>query len=143
MIPMRNLSRAALLGLALLAAGQVRAEGTPDPAAVETLTARLVAEGYDVRKVDSEDGMIEVYAVRDGQTFEMYFDAELALVKSCTDGACTDASGAPVSAEGNQESSDDNGSDDGAESDDDSDDDSKGDDDGKDDDNKDDDGDDD
>ena len=63
------------LGLPALAAGKV------DPALQEKLTAQLVKDGYEVRKVQMEDGMIEAYAVKDGKTNEMYFDKDLKEVK--------------------------------------------------------------
>jgi hypothetical protein len=70
---------AALMALSLgLPAG---AEGTVDPAMQEKLTAQLVKEGYEVRKVQMEDGLLEAYAVKDGKTHEMYFDKDLKEVK--------------------------------------------------------------
>lgn len=63
------------LGLPALAGDKV------DPALQEKLTAQLVKEGYEVRKVQMEDGMIEAYAVKDGKTYEMYFDKDLKEVK--------------------------------------------------------------
>lgn len=62
-------------GLPALAAGKV------DPTLQEKLTGQLVKDGYEVRKVQMEDGMIEAYAVKDGKTYEMYFDKDLKEVK--------------------------------------------------------------
>jgi hypothetical protein len=45
------------------------------------ITAVMVAEGYEVRSIQIEDGMYEVYAVKDGETFELYLDDSLALVE--------------------------------------------------------------
>lgn len=67
------------LALPALAEGT---EATIDATTQDKLTAELTRQGYDVRKVGSEDGMIEVYAVKDGKTYEMYFDSALKLVKS-------------------------------------------------------------
>lgn len=90
----------AVLGFALMTAGAALAEGEAlDPAMQETLNVQMTSQGYEVRKMQMEDGMIEVYAVKDGATYEMYYGADLALIKSCTDGVCTDASGAEVSGE--------------------------------------------
>ncbi len=86
------------LGFALMSAGAAFAEGEAvDPAVQETLTVQMTSQGYEVRKMQMEEGKIEVYAVKDGATYEMYFGADLALIKSCTDGICIDASGAEVS----------------------------------------------
>lgn len=46
---------------------------------------KLTAQGYEVRKIDSEDGMIEVYALKDGGRFELYLDADLNIVRSKTE----------------------------------------------------------
>lgn len=70
-----------ILTAALLAAPMARAEseGTPDAARTEQITAALVALGYDVRRLALEDGMIEAYAVKDGQTCEVYLTEALTL----------------------------------------------------------------
>jgi hypothetical protein len=46
------------------------------------VTEKLVAEGYDVRSIQMEDGMIEVYATKDGEKLEIYLDAELNVVET-------------------------------------------------------------
>lgn len=66
----------------MLAAPALRAETEIDAATQDKVRAELTAQGYDVRKIDSEDGMIEVYAVKDGKTYELYLDADLKVVKS-------------------------------------------------------------
>jgi hypothetical protein len=53
-----------------------------DPAVQAKVTAQLTAQGYDVRKVQMEDGMIEVYAVNDGKTSEIYLNDKLEVVKN-------------------------------------------------------------
>lgn len=65
--------------VALVVAGPSFADGedTVDAATQEKLTALLVAQGYDVRKIEHEDGLIEVYVVKDGVTEELFFDADL------------------------------------------------------------------
>ncbi|WP_407493114.1 PepSY domain-containing protein [Pseudooceanicola sp. MF1-13] len=49
------------------------------------ITEKLTAQGYDVRKIDAEDGMIEVYALKDGQRLELYLDKDLNIARSKTD----------------------------------------------------------
>ncbi|ESW62236.1 MAG: signal peptide protein [Rhodobacter sp. CACIA14H1] len=56
-------------------------EGKVDAAVQEKLTAQLVAEGYEVRQFKSEDGLIEVYVVKDGKMQELWFDADLKQVE--------------------------------------------------------------
>ena len=41
------------------------------------IATQLAAEGYEVRKIEREDGMIEVYALKGGQRFEIYLDKDL------------------------------------------------------------------
>ncbi|MCU9846434.1 PepSY domain-containing protein [Defluviimonas sp. WL0024] len=68
--------------LALACAFPAVASSMPDAATQAKITADLKAQGYEVRKIDSEDGMIEVYAVKDGKTYELYLDANLKIVRS-------------------------------------------------------------
>jgi hypothetical protein len=53
------------------------------------ITAVMVAEGYEVRSIQIEDGLYEVYAVKDGATFEIYLNDALVIVE----GADEDAEG--------------------------------------------------
>ncbi|MCB2105636.1 MAG: PepSY domain-containing protein, partial [Rhodobacteraceae bacterium] len=46
------------------------------------VTEQLTAQGYEVRRIDSEDGMIEVYAMKDGKKVELYLNEALEIVKS-------------------------------------------------------------
>lgn len=57
------------------------AQDEVDPALKEKLTAQLVAEGYEVRKIIMEDGKIEAYVVKDGEMAELYFDETLTPVE--------------------------------------------------------------
>lgn len=60
----------------------VQADEAVDPATKDKLTTQLVAEGYEVRKIEMEDGKIEAYALKDGKKYELYFDADLVLTES-------------------------------------------------------------
>lgn len=51
----------------------------------EEIRTTLTAQGYDVRKIDSEDGLIEVYALKDGARIELYLDADLNIVRTKID----------------------------------------------------------
>jgi Peptidase propeptide and YPEB domain len=78
-------SRAVALTLTalLLASPAARAEteGMVDAATTAKVTADLTALGYDVRKLAMEDGAIEVYAIKDGKTCELYLAADLTVAK--------------------------------------------------------------
>ena len=74
---------AALTALAL--AGPAFASPDVDAATQSQIREKLTAEGYEVRKIDNEDGMIEVYALKNGERFELYLDADLNVVLSKTE----------------------------------------------------------
>lgn len=86
MTDIRKLTAAAILGLSMLAAPMAMAEsdeGEVDAATTEKVTAQLTAEGFEVRKLDLEDGMIEAYVVKDGETSTVFLDPEtLEVVKN-------------------------------------------------------------
>lgn len=72
-----------LAAVAALSFGQMAHAGdTVDAATKDKLTAQLVAEGYEVRKIEMEDGKIEAYALKDGKKYELYFDADLKLIET-------------------------------------------------------------
>ncbi|MEY4872709.1 MAG: hypothetical protein RLZZ563_2039 [Pseudomonadota bacterium] len=80
---MKRVISATALVLSLFAAPAVFAsddEGV-DAATQEKLTTQLVAEGYEVRQFKAEDGLIEVYVVKDGKMEELFFNAKLELVE--------------------------------------------------------------
>lgn len=87
----RNTSRARSLiaGTALAAAlalplGFVSAASELDGATlgktVGEITASLTAQGYEVRKIEPEDGRLEAYALKDGKRYEVYVDAATGVV---------------------------------------------------------------
>ena len=49
----------------------VGTDAGPTPEAIE---ATLAAKGFEVRKVEAEDGELEAYAVKDGERYEIYVD---------------------------------------------------------------------
>lgn len=53
-----------------------------DAAKTDQIKAQLTAEGYEVRKIEVEDGMYEAYAMKDGERFEIYLDADLKVIKT-------------------------------------------------------------
>ena len=82
---MKHAAKAFALGLAL-AMGGVPAlaseQGkTLTPEIRAQIIEKLTAEGYEVRKVKTEDGYFEVYALKDGKKLEIYLDDNLEPVK--------------------------------------------------------------
>ena len=79
------MTRFIALALAIFAAGIALAsdgDGKLDMAKAEQIKTQLTAEGYEVRKVEMEDGMYEAYAMKDGERYEIYLDSDLNIVKS-------------------------------------------------------------
>lgn len=76
----RKMTAAALAALLLAVPVAQASGGKVDAAVQEKLTAQLVAEGYEVRQFKAEDGLIEVYVVKDGKMQELWFDAALKQV---------------------------------------------------------------
>lgn len=69
----------ALAGLPVLASGD-RAKLSQETRA--RIVEKMTGEGYEVRKVKTEDGYYEVYALKDGKRLEIYLDADLNPVKT-------------------------------------------------------------
>ena len=77
-----TLRATAVAALMFAAVPFASASGDIDPALKDKVTATLTAQGYDVRKIQMEDGQIEVYAVKDGQTMELYLNDKLEIQKT-------------------------------------------------------------
>ena len=56
-----------------------------DDAKVAEIKATLTEQGYDVRRVKTEDGMYEAYAMKDGERVEIYLNDKLEIVKTKMD----------------------------------------------------------
>lgn len=46
------------------------------------ITEKLTAEGYELRKLEMEDGRYEAYATKDGKRFEIYLDRDLNVTRT-------------------------------------------------------------
>jgi hypothetical protein len=72
---------AAALALPLsFAAASADLNGTKVGKTVEEITASLIAQGYEVRKIEPEDGMLEAYALKDGKRYEVYVNTTTGMV---------------------------------------------------------------
>ncbi len=69
---MRKLALITLLGLASPALAADLNTQTELGTTTEQVRSNLTTMGYDVRKVEMEDGKIEVYFVKDGKMGEAY-----------------------------------------------------------------------
>jgi len=81
------MTRIIALTLAIAAGGMVHASDSYSSMALDDTTRAKIAEtltadGYEVRKVETEDGMFEAYALKNGQRYEIYLDRDLKVVKT-------------------------------------------------------------
>ena len=68
------------VSLALASPALASTDGLVDKATQDKITTDLTAQGYEVRKIQMEDGMVEVYALKDGKKLELYLDAQGKIV---------------------------------------------------------------
>jgi type III secretory pathway lipoprotein EscJ len=83
--PLRALFAGAVLAAALalpvsLAAASSDLYGASVGKSANEIAASLIAQGYEVRKIESEDGMLEAYALKDGRRYEIYVDTSTGTV---------------------------------------------------------------
>ncbi|GAB3116980.1 PepSY domain-containing protein [Novispirillum itersonii] len=84
---MRTLFAAAVVAaLTLTAAPQAFASGvTLTPETEAAIRTKLTAEGYDVSKIKTEDGLYEAYVrTKDGKKQELFLDQTLTVVRTKT-----------------------------------------------------------
>ncbi|MEC3861120.1 PepSY domain-containing protein [Mesobacterium sp. TK19101] len=72
------------VALALTATSALASGHGMDKAREDQIRTTLTTQGYEVRKIDMEDGMIEVYALKDGARIELYLDNDLKIVRTKT-----------------------------------------------------------
>lgn len=59
--------------------------GRIDDATRAQITEKLQAEGYELRQIKMDDGMIEVYALKAGGRYELYLDKAFNVLKTKMD----------------------------------------------------------
>lgn len=82
-LSLKPLTLTVVLGFGLMAGVMAMASNTkniPEDMRAE-ITTKLRADGYEVRKIEREDGMIEVYATKGEQRFEIYLDKDLNVTR--------------------------------------------------------------
>lgn len=79
------MTRIIALALAITAGGMAQASDDYmkiDPAKAEQIRAQLGAQGYDVRKIEMDDGLYEAYALKDSVLYEIHLSQDLTIVKT-------------------------------------------------------------
>ncbi len=81
------MTRIIALALALSLGGIAQASDYQkiDPAKAEEIKTMLTEQGYEVRRIKSEDGLYEAYAMKDGVKYELYINEKLEIVRSKQD----------------------------------------------------------
>lgn len=71
--------------VAALLSAPAFAEGTElplDDATKAQITTLLTEQGYEVRKIQIEDGEYEAYAIKDGKKLEIFLDKDMKIVRT-------------------------------------------------------------
>lgn len=78
----RILSAALALSLALPGAAMASPDDQVPQETQASIRTMLEAQGYEVRQIQTEDGMYEAYALKDGERYEIYINAEMQIVRT-------------------------------------------------------------
>lgn len=78
---MRHSPKLLALALALPAAAAFASDGAPNAETQAKILELLTGQGYDVRKIEAEDGQYEAYAVKDGKKYELYLNGKIEVVR--------------------------------------------------------------
>lgn len=70
------LTLAILLPVAAMASG-----GKPSAEVEAQIRATLTEQGYEVRKIEKEDGLFEAYALKDGKKLEIYLNDKMEIIR--------------------------------------------------------------
>ncbi len=85
---LRTLTASLALATALsLAAPVVHASSSArvNPEVATQIRDKLTSQGYEVRKIENEDGYYEAYVIKDGVRQELYLNSELEIVRTKID----------------------------------------------------------
>lgn len=78
---MRHSLKLLALALTLPAAAAFASDSAPSAETQAKIRDLLTGQGYEVRKIESEDGQYEAYAVKDGKKYEVYLNGKLEVVR--------------------------------------------------------------
>ena len=76
------LSLAITTGAAMALASDSGTDVTLDDATKQQITQILTDQGYEVQEIEAEDDGFEAYAMKDGTTWEIELNADLAIVET-------------------------------------------------------------
>ncbi|WP_291727231.1 PepSY domain-containing protein [Leisingera sp. F5] len=70
------------LALTLPAMAAFASDGAPSAETQAKIRDLLTGQGYEVRKIEREDGLYEAYALKDGKKYELYLNDQIEVVKT-------------------------------------------------------------
>lgn len=85
-VPTRSLILAAALAALMAPMAMAESNSPVDTATDARVRAQMTALGYEVRSIVSEDGMFEVYALKNGEKVQLLLDKDLKIVGSEANG---------------------------------------------------------
>ncbi|MDE4133302.1 PepSY domain-containing protein [Phaeobacter sp. QD34_3] len=56
-------------------------DGKPSAEVEAQIRATLTEQGYEVRKIETEDGLYEAYAIKDGKKLEIYMNDKMEIIR--------------------------------------------------------------
>ncbi|MDE4172798.1 PepSY domain-containing protein [Phaeobacter sp. PT47_59] len=56
-------------------------DGKPSAEVEAQIRATLTEQGYEVRKIETEDGLYEAYALKDGKKLEIYMNDKMEIIR--------------------------------------------------------------
>ncbi len=74
------IARILALSLALPVAA-LASEAKPSAEMDAKIRTTLTEQGYEVRKIEVEDGLFEAYALKDGKKLEIYMNDKLEIIR--------------------------------------------------------------
>lgn len=72
----KALALATLIPVAALAS-----DGKPSAEVEAKIRTTLTEQGYEVRKIEKEDGLYEAYAIKDGKKLEIYMNDKMEIIR--------------------------------------------------------------
>lgn len=78
----RTLPAALALAIALPGVALATSDDMVPQESQAAIRTMLQSEGYEVRQIEREDGMYEAYALKNGERYEIYINAEMQIIRT-------------------------------------------------------------
>ncbi len=74
-------SAKALALAVMLPVAAFASDGKPSAEVEAKIRTTLTEQGYEVRKIEKEDGLYEAYAIKDGKKLEIYMNDKMEIIR--------------------------------------------------------------